>query len=73
MTKYIQYAVLTALGPLLAGCGPSKEAMCETIAAARSTPADTKADEAEKYLRCLNAPDDYVKQTYKELMAREKK
>ncbi len=69
--RYIQYSVVVALSSSLSACGPSKEVMCEKIAANRSTPADSRTDEVERYVRCLNASDDYVKKLYKEIMTHE--
>lgn len=68
--KYIQYAVV-ALSLSFSACGPSKEVMCDKINEHRSTPADTKADEQYRYVRCLNASNDDVKKLYKEIMTHE--
>ena len=69
--RYTQYAAVVALSSSFSACGPSKEVMCKTIAANRSTPADSRVDEVERYVRCLNASDDYVEKQYKEIMTRE--
>ena len=50
---------------LLTGCGPSKEAMCDRI----SQTAEAKADQEERYVKCLNADSEWVKKTYDDLQA----
>ena len=58
---------IVTLGLLLSACGPSKETMCKKIADYRSQPSDTSYDVAERYIKCLNAPDSYAKRMYKEI------
>ena len=50
---------------LLAACGPSKEAMCDRI----SQTAETKNDQDERYVKCLNADREWVEKTYDDLQA----
>lgn len=70
--KLMQWAILV-LSSSLSGCGPSKEVMCEKIADYRSNPTtDTKAEVAERYIRCLNASNDYAKTQYKKIMTIER-
>jgi hypothetical protein len=71
-SKAIQYAIVT-LSLSLSACGPSKEVMCEKIADYRSQSTDTKTEVAERYIRCLNAPDSYAKTQYKEIKTLENK
>ena len=71
-SKSMQWAIVI-LGSSLSGCGPSKEVMCEKIADYRSNPSDTKAEVAERYIRCLNAPDSYAKTQYNEIKTLENK
>jgi hypothetical protein len=72
-SKLIQYTIVI-LGLSLSACSPSKEVMCEKIADYRSNlSTDTKEEVAERYIRCLNAPDDYANKMYKEIMASEER
>jgi hypothetical protein len=50
---------------LLTACGPSKETMCDRI----SQTADTKNEQDERYIKCLNADREWVKKTYDDLQA----
>jgi len=65
-SKWIQYSMVS-LSLSLSACGPSKETMCEQIAKYRSTPTDEEWEASERYVRCLNAPNDYAKTMYKEM------
>lgn len=67
--RYIRYAILAALSASVSACGPSKDTMCHEIAAARNQP----ELEAETYIKCLNLPDDNVRQMYKEMKERQQK
>ena len=72
-SKSMQCAIVV-LSLFLSACGPSKEVMCEKIADYRSNlSTDTKEEVAERYIRCLNASDDYAKTQYKEIMTFEGK
>ena len=71
--RYIRYAIFAALSASVSACGPSKDTMCHEIAAARQVAGEQPTDEVERYAKCLNAPDDWVRNTYKELKASQKK
>lgn len=67
--RYLRCALLAAFAASVSACGPSKDTMCREIAAGRQQP----ELEAETYIKCLNASDEWVREAYKEMKARQQK